>query len=190
VLTDEAFDDLFLSAESSVQRLENRRITDMVDERDELRAFLAGELPDPYPWEPTWWTEMVARHIEAGRVFRRVRIVEEPLTDYNRYMIYTGSWNVTAGEDLRYLARAEANRLDLPDHDFWVFDSVRLCELRFTGDGRLLGYDLITDPDLVARHEQWIQRAFAAATPAADYVAEDPTRAWPPIRVMEVSRGS
>jgi uncharacterized protein DUF6879 len=190
VLTREAFGDLFRSAERSVMRLENRRRTDMADERDELRAFLAGTLPDPYPWERTWWTDMVARHVEAGRAFRRVRVVEDSLTDYNRYMIYTGSWNVTAGEDLRYLARAEANRLDLPDHDFWVFDSVRLCELRFTGDGRPLPHDLITDPDIVARHEEWILRALGAATRSADYVAEDPTRAWPPIRLMAASRGS
>lgn len=98
-------------------------------------------------------------------------------------MIYSGHWNVTAGEDVRYLSRADANALDLPDHDFWVFDSARMTELRFTDDGRLLGQDLITDPEIVAQHEEWVQRGFAAATPSADYVAEDPTRAWPPIRL-------
>jgi hypothetical protein len=190
VLTAEAFERLFRSATRSVLRLENRRRADIPDERDELQAFLDGDLPDVYPWEQTWWTDMVARHAAAGRPLRRVRVVDHPLTDYNRYLIYTGSWNVTAGEDMRYLARAEANRLDLPDHDFWVIDSVRMIELRFTDDGRPLGHDLITEKEVVARHEQWIHRAFEVATPSADYVADDPTRAWPPIRLRAALKGT
>ena len=78
-LTVEEFNDSFRSAECSVLRLENRRLVDLVDERDELRAFLAGDLPEVYPWEQTEWTEMVARHAAAGRAFRRVRVVEYPL---------------------------------------------------------------------------------------------------------------
>jgi len=174
---------LFDRFEHSVLRLESRRHTDLASERAELRAFLAGELPEAYAWEPDAWTRMVTRQTSAGRPFRRVRVMDDPLTDYNRYMIYTGHRNVSAGEDIRYLSRADANALDLPGHDFWVFDSVRMTELRFTDDGRLLGQDLITDPEIVAQHEEWAQRGFAAATPSADYVAEDPTRAWPPIRL-------
>lgn len=183
ILSTEDFHELFRTAEHSVLRLEMRRHTDIESERPEFNAFLAGELPEVRDWAPTWWTEMVSGHAAAGRPFRRVRVMDDPLTDYNRYMIWTGSRNVAVGEDIRYLARAEANKLDLPDHDFWVFDSTRLAELRFTDDGRFIGQDLITDLDTVARHEEWINRAFAAATPSVDYVAEDPTRAWPPIRL-------
>jgi hypothetical protein len=132
---------------------------------------------------------MVGRHAAAGRPFRRVRVMDEPLTDYNRFMIWTARRNVAAGESIRFLAMADANKLDLPDHDFWVFDSSRLVELRFTDDGRPLGHDLITDAEIVARHEEWINRAFAAATPYVDYLAEDPTRAWPPVR-LEAAKGA
>lgn len=184
VLSDDAFNALFVSAEVSVLRLESRRHTDIPGERADLEAFLAGELPEVRQWEHNWFTRMVSSHAEAGRPFRRVRVMDDPLTDYNRFMIYTGSRNVAVGEDIRYLSRAAANALDLPDHDFWVFDSARLAELRFTDDGRFIGQDLITDPAIVARHEEWIQQGLAAATPATAYVAEDPTRAWPPIRVV------
>ena len=189
MLTFEAFQELFRSAERSMLRLENRRHTDVADERAQLRAFLAGELPEVREREPDSWSEMVARHVTAGRPFRRVRVVDDPLTDYNRYMIYTGCYNVTVGEDIRYLPRVEANRLDLPDHDFWVIDSVRMIELRFTDDGRPLGHDLIVQRELVARHEEWILRALEAATPSTDYVAEDPSRAWPPIRLKVAAKG-
>ena len=189
MLTSEAFQDLFRSADRSALRLENRRHTDVADERTQLRAFLAGGLPEVRERDPDSWTEMVTRHVAGGGSFRRVRVVDDPLTDYNRYMIYSGSRNVAAGEDIRYLPRTDANRLDLPDHDFWVLDSARMIELRFTDDGRPLGHDLITDPEIVTRHEQWILRALDVATPSADYVAADPTRAWPPIRLRAVLRG-
>ncbi len=175
-------DELLRSAAVSVRRLENRGHTDIPAERERLRAFLDGRMPEIYDRGPDAFTAMVATHRAAGRKFQRVRIVEEPLTPYNRYMIWTGTRNAAAGEDVRYLARAAANGLDLPDHDFWVVDGCRLAELRFTRDGRYLGHDLIADPAVAARHEAWIARAATAAASSADYVAEDPTRAWPPAR--------
>ena len=191
ILSNEGFQDLFCSAQHSVLRLEMRRHTDIPSERPEIATFLAGEQPEVRaPWAPNWWTEMLSAHTAAGRPFRRVRVMDDPLTNYNRYMIWSGSRNVAAGEDIRYLARAEANKLDLPDHDFWVYDTARLAELRFTDDGRVVGYDLFTDLDTVARHEEWINRAFAAATPYVDYLAEDPTRAWPPVRLEAAAKGA
>jgi hypothetical protein len=188
-LSEEEFDTQFQSAEHSLLRLEMRRHTNLGAERSEVEAFLAGERPEVYVWSSDRWTEMVGRHAAAGRPFRRVRVMDEPLTDYNRFMIWTARRNVAAGESIRFLAMADANKLDLPDHDFWVFDSSRLVELRFTDDGRPLGHDLITDAEIVARHEEWINRAFAAATPYVDYLAEDPTRAWPPVR-LEAAKGA
>lgn len=172
---------LFETYERSAQRLESRQHTDIAGEREQLRAFLADESPDIT--QPDWWTGMVGRHRAAGKTFRRVRVMEEPASAYNRFMVYYGQSNVRAGEDIRYLPRSAANALALPDHDFWVFDGIRMTELRLVADGRLLGHDLIADPAMAARHEQWIERAAAVAVPSADYVAQDPTRAWPPIRL-------
>jgi hypothetical protein len=103
-------------------------------------------------------------------------------------MVYCARASVHHGEDIRFLTRAAAAALDLPDHDFWVFDSARLVELRFTGDDRPLDHDLVTDPDLVARHGAWFERAFAAAVPWADYLAEDPSREEPPVRMASRRR--
>jgi hypothetical protein len=191
IISQEEFRELFAAARRSVLRLEMRRHTHIPDEQPEFRAFLAGELPEVRESElPNWWTEMVSAHRAAGHVFRRVRVMDDPLTDYNRYMIWTASRNVEAGEDIRFLARDRANELDLPDHDFWVYDTERMVELRFTDDGRIIGYDLFTDPDTVARHEEWIDRAFTAGTRHVDYLAEDPTRAWPPVWLEAAAKGT
>jgi hypothetical protein len=178
------FSGLFESFERSAVRIESRARTDVPAERSELAAFLEGRLPPQRHWEPEDpWNAMTERHAAAGRPLRRVRIMEEQLSDYNRYMIYCARASVHHGEDMRFLSRASSVALDLPDHDFWVFDSAWLVELRFTADDRPLDHDLITDPELVARHEAWFERAFAAAVPWADYLAEDPTRELPPVRV-------
>jgi hypothetical protein len=116
--------------------------------------------------------------------------MDDPLTPYNRFMIWSNAQNQRNGEDIRYLCRSRANELALPDHDFWVFDSARLLLMPFTSDDRLLATQIVTDPELVARHEAWIDLAMAHATRWVDYVAEDPTRTEPPIRLTpEVTAG-
>src|SRR5262249_46981273 len=81
-----------------------------------------------------------------GRRYQRVRIVPEPLTDYLRYALRGTRQTVEAGEDIRYLPQARANELDLPDHDYWLFDDTRLALLHFTADDRPLGATLSTEP--------------------------------------------
>jgi hypothetical protein len=177
MLSDSEFFALFTDFEHSALRLESRGRYDMEDERPQVRAFLAGEMPKTYPLDHTPWTDMLARQTSAGHPVQRTRVVDRPYTDYNRYILYTTSRNVTAGEDIRYLDRSKANELNLPDHDFWVFDSKIVAELRFTADDRWIGADMITEPALVAQHEAWAKLALDHATPYRDYVAEDPTRA-------------
>jgi uncharacterized protein DUF6879 len=183
VVSGTEFFELFQRFTRSARRLESRSQSYVEDEQPLYRAFLAGELPEICGGEVTAWTEMVNRHVSAGRPFQRVRVMDQPLTDYNRYLLYRTPYNLAAGEDIRYLDRDRANSLDLPDHDFWVFDSEIVCLLRFTADGRPIGHDVIADRALAARHEGWILRAREAAEPYDVYVAADPTRVMPPVRV-------
>jgi hypothetical protein len=182
VVSGEEFFELFQRFTRSARRLESRSHTHIGEEQPRFREFLAGKLPERCELHQSTWTEMVARQTAAGRPFQRVRVMDQPLTDYNRYLIYRTPYNLAAGEDIRYLDRDQANRLDLPDHDFWVFDSEIVCLLRFTADGRPIGHDVIVDRELAARHEAWILRAREAAIPYDEYVAADPTRMMPPAR--------
>ena len=183
VVSGPEFFEIFQRFTRSARRLESRSHTRIEEEQPRFHAFLAGELPETCGAEPTPWAEMVNRQTGAGRPFQRVRVMDQPLSDYNRYLLYRTPYNLAAGEDIRYLDRDRANALDLPDHDFWVLDAELVCMLRFTADGRPLGHDVIIDGELAARHEEWILRALAAAAPYEDYVAADPTRVQPPIRL-------
>lgn len=189
-ITDAEFGELFHQVRHSARRLENRGRYHVDYETEGRDAFLAGQCSPERPERFIEWDRNLRERITDGARFERVRVMNEPLTSYNRFMIWSNRQNARNGEDIRYLARGRANQLDLPDHDFWVFDSAQLVLMRFTADDRALSHDLVTDPALIARHEEWIDLAMAHATPWQDYLAEDPTRAEPPIRLRpEVTTG-
>jgi Family of unknown function (DUF6879) len=125
------------------------------------------------------WMAMVRGARAAGKRFERVRIVPAVLTEYLRLELRGNRYNAAAGEDIRYLDRDQAEGLDLPDQDFWLFDGQRLALQCFTPAGRPLGALVVTEPSVVAQHALWLDRAWARAVPYADYLAADPSREHP-----------
>jgi hypothetical protein len=172
---------LFTAARRSVRRLETRDHYEVPEERELLTQFLTGQYGEAaHRAYFADWVEPVTAATTAGIRFERVRVVPEPLTPYLRLEVRWNRYNAEAGEDIRYLPRCRANELDLPAQDFWVFDGERVALMYFTADDRLLGVEVLTDPDLVASHEAWIDRAWTTATPYADYLAANPAREQPP----------
>jgi hypothetical protein len=170
-LTGEDFDLLFTGFDHTAFRLEVRDRYDMPDEREDFELFLAGK-PKPLEVEAEerrGWLEMVRSAVAAGKRFERVRVVSEPHSDYIRFEIAGTSLNVEAGEDIRYLPRQLAAGRDLPDHDFWLFDSLRVAYLHFDANDRLLGAEIITEPEVVVRHCYWRDAAWHGAVPHDEY---------------------
>lgn len=182
LIAGEAFGQLFRTFLHSARRLETRDRYRDPEEDDALARYLDGSPENPgYVASRDYWLRGTIRAaVDAGRCFTRVRVVPEPLTPYLRFGLYHCAFNVDAGEDIRYLPRDRANALDLPGHDFWLFDEQRLALLWFTPDDRLLGAQLSTEPTVVRQHMRWLDLAEAHATPYRDYLAADPTRAMPP----------
>jgi len=102
---------------------------------------------------------------------QRVHVVTEPLSDYLRFEITGYRLNVEAGEDVRILPRRATGELELPDHDFWLFDGLRVACMRYDGDGAYLGAELVDDAAAVARYCAWRDVALGAAIPYDRYVA-------------------
>lgn len=93
---------------------------------------------------------MIRSAAVKGRRFARVRVVSLPLTDYSRFGVFCSRYTNEAGEDIRYLARDQAR--DLPDYDYWLFDSRKLVKMHFDTDENFLGGEIIEDPAEVVRH--------------------------------------
>jgi hypothetical protein len=157
----EELDELFHSFERTALRLEVRERYDADVEREPQRRFLAGE-PDDLVWAQGWFA-MVRQAVREGKVFRRVRVVSFPLSDYNVYALWFAGHTVGAGEDIRYLDRVAAG--DLPTLDYWVFDSEKVAIIRFDEEDRPVSAELTTDPATVKELAAALEVALGRAVP-------------------------
>lgn len=162
----QALADFVLGYERTAFRLETREWYNEPEEVEQVRRFLAGE-PD-YAWNEEW-AAMMRRRTAAQQRMARVRIVSEPHSDYTRFGLDLARINVAAGEDIRYLPRDRAEKLDLPDHDFWLIDSAKVGILHFGEDDVLLGAEISIDPAAVARYCAWRDVAWQHAIPFEEY---------------------
>lgn len=115
----------------------------------------------------------LARSTLAGRVWSRVRIVDDPLTGYQREQVrrvYVESH--ACGEDVWLFPRAEFTH---GRDDFWLFDgglpgacAVRLC---FDGAGAPVRDELVTDRGLLdALHADAVD-LLGRAIPLGEFLA-------------------
>ena len=139
---------LFRSFKHTAYRLETRDQYYSPNETRALEQFVACE-PVDMDWFQNWLT-MIRDATAAGRRFARVRVVTAPLTDYSRFGVFCSQYTNEAGEDIRYLARDQAQ--GLPDYDYWLFDSRRLVKMHFDEQEQFLGGEVIEDPAEIVQH--------------------------------------
>ncbi len=116
------------------------------------------------------WLRMVREAAGEGRRFSRVRVVDLPMSEYNRFSFALSQRNVAAGEDIRYLERGAV--AGLPDHDYWLFDSRELIVMRFDESSRFIGGDFIDDAAVIVQHNYWRDAALHKAVRRDDFATE------------------
>jgi hypothetical protein len=116
--------------------------------------------------------------VRAGKVFQRVHVVREPLTDYLRYELgWSYQPNVEAGEDIRILvaqpgswpmsARGEI----LPElKDYWLFDSSDLWVMEYADNGAFVSIEQVTEPAMIVTAARRRDAALHQAIPYRDYM--------------------
>lgn len=135
---------LFRDFKHTAWRLETRRGYASDRNSPKWGRFLAGEDISHDPDND--WRENVRAQTAQGKRFERVRLVDEPLTTGQQFLLASAPGNVAAGEDIRNLSRTQAGELRLPDHDFWLFDSKVLARFAFDDDDTTLGVYITEDP--------------------------------------------
>jgi hypothetical protein len=116
------------------------------------------------------WLSMIRTATAEGRRFSRVRVVSVPLTDYSRFGVFCSQYTNAAGEEIRYLTRDQAR--DLPDYDYWLFDSLRLVKMHFDEEEHFLGGEVIKDPAVIVQHADWRDAAWHRAVRRDDFASE------------------
>ena len=167
-VTEAEFAGLLARFEHTAFRWEAQAAYQIGIERAAYEAFLAGR-PRP-PAEVGWWRDwlsQVQRQVrEQGKTIRRVRVIDEPPTDYQRFEMWTVPWHVRVGEQIAYLPRRRARALGLPLYDWWLLDDRRLVITRFSPEGTIISQELDTSPGALSAHRALQHLATSNATAA------------------------
>ncbi|MCI3238202.1 DUF6879 family protein [Streptomyces spinosisporus] len=159
----DAFNRLFEIFEHTAWRLETRRRYASDESTETYAQFLAEGRVD---WDmSSWYCETIRRQTAAGKTVARVRLVDDPPTAGQRYLLINAERNTELGEDIRTLRRADADRLKLGNEDFWIFDSRLVARLNFTDADELTDVELITEPAEVIRYAMLRDAAWHHAVP-------------------------
>jgi hypothetical protein len=93
-----------------------------------------------------------------------------PGLDYQRWERWISSWNIAAGETIRYLTRPRAHEIGLlpaaGTQDWWLLDSNRLIVMRFDAIGRRIHNELVTDSATVVQACAWRDLALHYSAPS------------------------
>jgi hypothetical protein len=174
-VTAASFDALFDSFERTVFRLEALPVYDVGGaDAERFTAFREGRpLPVRSVRTNPWLARIAVSTVTGGKAWSRVRVVDSPLSDYQRYQLEAYRESQAAGEEILLAARSAVGELG---PDFWLFDggtpAARAALMHYTRDGKFQGFDLIEDRDELAKLQQVRTKAVAHAVPLNAFLAE------------------
>jgi hypothetical protein len=136
-----------------------------------FQAWLDGR---PAPQAPAvqygGYIAVVRDAVRRGVRVQRARIIGEPVSAYVRWEhSLTGSVNVAAGEQVRWLPRRLASTLALPGNPYWVFDDRLVRFTVFDGDGEVAGQQYSEDSGVIMACRAAFEAVWDLATPHEDY---------------------
>ncbi|MFJ9887678.1 DUF6879 family protein [Streptomyces sp. NPDC091287] len=169
ILDLDEFEGLFRTFSHSAWRLETRRRFASDEATDTYRQFVETGSVDWSVEDP--YCELIRSQTEQGKRVERVRIVDQPPTTGQLYLLNNAKRNSGLGEDIRNLWRVDADRLQLPAEDVWLFDSRLAAKLRFDDDDHLVDVELITEPAEVVRYSVIRDAAWHHAVPYEKFAA-------------------
>ncbi|WP_213011904.1 DUF6879 family protein, partial [Paractinoplanes toevensis] len=140
-LTNAEFAEQLRTYKRTAYRFEVQPFYTVDGEQESFQRFLEGRPVSPYDVdEDRAWLEMVKQHAAEGRQMARVRVHEDPATDYQRWMRWRGDFNTAAGETIHYFTVKQATEAGLlsavAPRDWWFFDDSRLMVLTHNPEGR------------------------------------------------------
>ncbi|MGX1778654.1 DUF6879 family protein [Nocardia brasiliensis] len=166
-ISDDEFERLLTDFKHTAVHLESRDAYGTAVELPHMAKWAAGE-HDDLEWLQGWCAT-VRHHISAGRTVRRVRIVSEPLSDYQRWSHSIAQPMVDAGEDIRWVPRTRMSSIAIPGNDFYLFDNALVAFLHYSGAGLSTGKTISDDPQDIQMCRTAFEAAWQQAIPHSDY---------------------
>lgn len=166
-MTPEEFEGLFTQFDREAIHLEMRDSYGTEVEQPFLAKWAAGEHDDLAWLQP--WCDQVRKHVGEGKTYRRVHVVSEPLSDYQRWSHSIMQPHIDAGTDMRWMPRRRVSSIAFPGNDFWMFDSRLVVFHNYAGNGTVVDFTPSTDPGDIALCRSAFEAVWKLAIPHADY---------------------
>ncbi|MDH6214352.1 DUF6879 family protein [Streptomyces pseudovenezuelae] len=169
-IDDSTFGTYFETFERTAWRLETRRGYASDRQSVHWARWKAGEDVSRDPTSA--WRENIQRQTAAGKKIERIRLVDDPPTEGQLFLLARAPSNEAVGEDMRNMWRADAEHLGLPALDFWLFDDHRALVLHFDEADEYLGAELVEEPTRIAELGQLRDAAWPHAIRRRDFAAQ------------------
>lgn len=174
-MTPEDFDALFENFRSTAYRLETLPFYDVGSIGQEAERFAAFRENRPIPERSVRtdpWMQRIARTAVAGKAWKRVRVVDEPLSEFERYELISLVEAQAVGDENFIVLRREVG----PVPDMWLFDADmperHAVLMDYDPQGKWRGCRLVTDGhEMIPLVNAW-NRALTLAEPLAYFLAE------------------
>lgn len=171
-MTPEEFDALFDQFHSTAFRWEGLPAYDVGGEEAVYIEAMRSGAPVPERSVRTDpWIARIAITTVAGKDWSRLRVVDDPLTEYERFELAAYTEAQVVGDRTSIVRRADV----APGLDFWLFDGGRpeayAVVMRYDDDGHWLGADLTTEPGELDELDRRRKEATAAAIPLNVFMA-------------------
>lgn len=155
--------ELFDSFHRSAFRLEGLSVYSVSEEKEALEVYQEhGQIPAEFGSD---WVQFVKGKTDAGKTIRRLRLLSDELTDYEKFELnaYTG---IAGGEGIRFVKRN-----DHPyEYDFWLFDDKWLVRMNYDNDGRFIESAVKDMSKEDIDHISYWLSVYESAEPIADVI--------------------
>ena len=148
-LSAEQFDSLFDEFTTSSVRLETLPAYNVGGAEE--KRLTAHRLGQPRPLRNVrtdrWLARIATDTILSGKQWTRVRVVDDPLTDYQRWQLNSYRESQAVGEQVLIARRAEVGDVG---PDFWLLDQRLVVVMHYHLDGSVDRFEYVIDPVTVA----------------------------------------
>jgi hypothetical protein len=166
-LTYDEFTALFTKFDHTAVHLEMRDSYGTAAELPYMAKWASGEYDDLEWLQP--WCDEVRANVAQGMTYRRVHVVSEPLSDYQRWSWSIMQPHIDAGTDMRWMPRRRVSSIAFPGNDFWMFDSRLVVFHHYSGNGASTGFTTSEDPSDIDLCASAFEAVWKLAIPHSDY---------------------
>ena len=115
------------------------------------------------------WFDRVRAATRAGKIIRRARIISEPVSGYQKWVLKDSHLFVEAGEDIRWVPRSRVSTVALPGNDFWLFDDQVVVFLIFAASGQVVDRQKTADHAAVELCRNAFEAVWKLSIPDSEY---------------------